>query len=161
MQRSGKEDSTRQRWRQTEGERERERQRDRETERGRGKREGERCKWWAAGVSQSVSDFFLSLGYLSFGEKTGKNGKRKKRREKETETKQAPKTYSNCSHCGPERPATVRKSKHPKRTRIVDITVRKTCSGPEKQAPKRTLIVAIAVRKGMERSGKASTQNAL
>ena len=50
--------------------------------------------------------------------------------------KQAPKTYSNCSHCGPERHAAVRKSKHPKRTLIVDITVRKTCSGQEKQAPK-------------------------
>ena len=91
-----------------------------------------------------VSDLFLSVGYLSFGEKTGKNGKRKKRREKETERKQAPKTYSNCSHCesrkmcrtcsgpekqapktysncshcGPERRAAVRKSKHPKRTLI-------------------------------------------
>ena len=131
-----------------------------------------------------VSDLFLSVGYLSFGEKTRKNGKRKKRREKETETKQAPKTYSNCSHCGPERPAAVRKSKHPKRTRIVDITVRKTCSGPEKQAPKTysncshcgperpaavrkskhpksTLIVDFAVRKDMQRSGTASTQNVL
>ena len=39
--------------------------------------------------------------------------------------KQAPKTYSNCRHCGPERHAAVRKSKHPKRTLIVDITVRK------------------------------------
>ena len=86
MQRSGKEDSTRQGWRKTEGERER------ETERGRGKererdRERERCKWWAAGCFRVVSDLFLSLGYLSFGEKTGKNEKRKKRREKETETK--------------------------------------------------------------------------
>ena len=53
--------------------------------------------------------------------------------------KQAPKTHSNCRHCGPERHAAVRKSKHPKRTLIVDI----------------------AVRKDMQRSGKASTQNAL
>ena len=71
------------RWRQTEGERERER----ETERGRGRGERERCKWWAAGCFRVVSDLFLSVGYLSFGEKTGKNGKRKKRREKETERK--------------------------------------------------------------------------
>ena len=70
MQRSGKEDSTRQGWRKIEGERER-----------------ERCKWWAAGCFRVVSDLFLSLGYLSFGEKTGKNEKRKKRREKETEKK--------------------------------------------------------------------------
>jgi hypothetical protein len=34
-----------------------------------------------------VSDLFLSVGYLSFGEKTGKNGKRKKRREKERRDK--------------------------------------------------------------------------
>ena len=85
------------------------------------------------------SGCFRVVSDLSFGEKTGKNGKRKKRREKETETKQAPKTYSNCSHCGPERHAAVRKSKH----------------------PKRTLIVAIVVRKDMQRSGKASTQNVL
>ena len=69
------------RWRQTEGERER------ETERGRGRGERERCKWWAAGCFRVVSNLFLSVGYLSFGEKTGKNGKRKKRREKETERK--------------------------------------------------------------------------
>ena len=93
----------------------------------------------SSGCFRVVSDLFLSLGYLSFGEKTGKNGKRKKRREKETETKQAPKTYSNCSHCGPERPAAVRKSKHPKSILIVDI----------------------AVRKDVQRSGKASTQNVL
>ena len=53
--------------------------------------------------------------------------------------KQAPKTHSNCRHCGPERHAAVRKSKHPKRTLTVDI----------------------AVRKDMQRSGKASTQNVL
>ena len=67
----------------------RRRERERETERGRGRgeRERERCKWWAAGSFRVVSDLFLSVGYLSFGEKTGKNGKRKKRREKETERK--------------------------------------------------------------------------
>ena len=69
------------RWRQTEGERERDRERKRE------RKERERCKWWAAGCFRVVSDLFLSVGYLSFGEKTGKNGKRKKRREKETERK--------------------------------------------------------------------------
>ena len=62
----------------------------------------------SSGCFRVVSDLFLSLGYLSLGEKTGKNGKRKKRREKERrDKKQAPKTYSNCSHCGPERPAAV------------------------------------------------------
>ena len=71
------------RWRQKEGERERERDRERKRER----KERERCKWWAAGCFRVVSDLFLSVGYLSFGEKTGKNGKRKKRREKETERK--------------------------------------------------------------------------
>ena len=87
-----------------ERERDRERKRERERERGRWKmetnrrrerereeegeeRERERCKWWAAGCFRVVSDLFLSVGYLSFGEKTGKNGKRKKRREKETERK--------------------------------------------------------------------------
>ena len=65
----------------------RRRERERETERGRGRGERERCKWWAAGCFRVVSDLFLSVGYLSFGEKTGKNGKRKKRREKETERK--------------------------------------------------------------------------
>ena len=39
--------------------------------------------------------------------------------------KQAPKTFSDCRHYGPERHAAVRKSKHPKRNLIVDITVRK------------------------------------
>ena len=73
----------RERQREEEGKRERER----ETERGRGRGERERCKWWAAGCFRVVSDLFLSVGYLSFGEKTGKNGKRKKRREKETERK--------------------------------------------------------------------------
>jgi len=41
----------------------------------------------SSGCFRVVSDLFLPLGYLSFGEKTGKNGKRKKRREKETERK--------------------------------------------------------------------------
>ena len=41
----------------------------------------------SSGVFQSGFRPFLSVGYLSFGEKTGKNGKRKKRREKETERK--------------------------------------------------------------------------
>ena len=59
----------------------RRRERERETERGRGRGERERCKWWAVGCFRVVSDLFLSVGYLSFGEKTGKNGKRKKRRE--------------------------------------------------------------------------------
>ena len=114
----------------------RRRERERETERGRGRGERERCKWWAAGCFRVVSDLFLSVGYLSFGEKTGKERREGRKR---GETKQAPKTYSNCSHCGPERPAAVRKSKH----------------------PKRTLIVAIVVRKDLQRSGKASTQNVL
>ena len=72
--------------------------------------------------------------------------------------KQAPQTHSNCRHCGPERHAAVRKSKHPKRTLTVDIAVRKDMKSKH---PKRTLIVDIAVRKDMQRSGKASTQNAL
>ena len=77
----------RERKRERDRERKRERERERETERGRGRGERERCKWWAAGCFRVVSDLFLSVGYLSFGEKTGKNGKRKKRREKETERK--------------------------------------------------------------------------
>ena len=65
----------------------RRRERERDRERKRERKERERCKWWAAGCFRVVSDLFLSVGYLSFGEKTGKNGKRKKRREKETERK--------------------------------------------------------------------------
>ena len=100
MQRSGKEDSTRQTWRKIEGERERER----ETERGRGKerereidreREREREKSVVNGEQRGASEWFQSgfrplfvlISYLSIGEKTGKNEKRKKRREKETKTK--------------------------------------------------------------------------
>ena len=69
----------------------RRRERERETERGRGRGERESVvNGEQRGVSewfQTISDLFLSVGYLSFGEKTGKNGKRKKRREKETERK--------------------------------------------------------------------------
>ena len=32
-----------------------------------------------------VSDLFLSVGYLSFGEKTGKNGKRMEKKEEKGE----------------------------------------------------------------------------
>ena len=69
------------------GDKKKARERERDRERKRERKERERCKWWAAGCFRVVSDLFLSVGYLSFGEKTGKNGKRKKRREKETERK--------------------------------------------------------------------------
>ena len=92
--RQRKEEGKRERERDREREREekmedgdKQKARERETERGRGRGERERCKWWAAGCFRVVSDLFLSVGYLSFGEKTGKNGKRKKRGEKETERK--------------------------------------------------------------------------
>ena len=89
MQRSGKEDSTRQRWRQTEGERERERQRDRETERQR-EEEGEERESVVNGEQRVFQSGFRPLFVLrlpQLGEKTGKNGKRKKRREKERRDK--------------------------------------------------------------------------
>ena len=60
MQRSGKEDSTRQGWRKIEGERERERERERETERGRGKeRERDRERESVVnGEQRGVSEWF-------------------------------------------------------------------------------------------------------
>ena len=99
MQRSGKEDSTRQTWRKIEGERERERDRERKREREREReidrdreRERERRKSVVNGEQRGASEWFQSgfrplfvlISYLSIGEKTGKNEKRKKRREKET-----------------------------------------------------------------------------
>ena len=75
------------RWKMEDGDKQKARERERDRERKRERREREHCKWWAAGCFRVVSDLFLSVGYLSCGEKTGKSGKRKKRREKETERK--------------------------------------------------------------------------
>ena len=154
--------------------RERKREREREIEREResvvnGEQRGV-SEWFQSGFRP----LFVLISYLSIGEKPGKNEKRKKRREKETETKKKSwdgeqedvsnlfqASFGACyglpgylvlntskrrlkkdytwNTCGPERRAAVRKSKH----------------------PKRTLIGEIAVWKNMQRSGKASIQNAL
>ena len=72
--------------------RERERQRE---------EEGEERESVVNGEQRGVSEWFQKK------KKQEKTGKERREGRKRGETKQAPKTYSNCSHCGPERPAAV------------------------------------------------------
>jgi len=48
-------------------------------------REREWCKGRGGGCFRVVSDLFVCVGYLSFGEKTGKNGKRMEKKEEKGE----------------------------------------------------------------------------
>ena len=99
MQRSGKEDSTRQRWRQTEGERERETERQREEE-------GEERESIVNGEQRVFQSGFRPLFVLRLPQLWRKNRKEREKKEEKGEREE-------------------RQSKHPKRTLIVAIVVRK------------------------------------
>ena len=63
--------------------------------------------------------------------------------------KQAPKTYSNCSHCGPEGHAAVRKRKHPKRTHCSHCGPERPAAVLKSKHPKSILIVDIRTAAGL------------
>ena len=151
------------RQREEEGERERDREREREedgegerqreTERGRGRGERERCKWWAAGCFRVVSDLFLSVGYLSFGEKTGKNGKRMEKKEEKGERDREKEEVLRrwAGRC-------VELVSDLFWGRLWGYLVLKTT---KRRGSKQIVLETHAVRKDVQRSGKASTQNVL